>query len=554
MPNVQHSPGMQRPSREATRTSMEVEALLEPIKPSSGLSALEAAEDSPYRKSRGAQSKLINVATIEDTSDDPPRGRLSEEANQKTLEAIEAVQLALETKGIDPGTKERASTGLNFLWERIWELLALRARFEEAHGTATVRMEDVVDLSQETQEGAETRSGKKAKTMEPATGPPSSAEEAVREIIRFTPITSNVRINVPQRISIKRNAEYLLEEVNQLKKRCTEAKGKKWKRQGAGEGAPSCACSKDPKDREEERKRKEDERLAQAFREVANQAGYVPRGGGGSMLDPGNRTYARVAEGRGGYEATIEGVGKEQGPTEVIEMVKRAIRPETEGIRINSIYGTKKGMVRVTGPTREDAEKLCRAVEKTSGSTLKATIIKKSRPRVAIKFIDKETTDAQLLECLLKLNKAGERYRSKEEAAKEFCVKGCITNRRQPTTKLAIVEVTPRLRRELLNDWFHVGWHKARVEDHLSVLQCYRCFGIGHKQDRCNKRGQICGRCSEEGHTFRTCKADVARCTLCKTANMAKQQGSNENHEANHPQCPVIQRAINNIRNKIEYE
>ena len=229
MPNVQHSPGMQRPSREATRTSMEVEALLEPIKPSSGLSALEAAEDSPYRKSRGAQSKLINVATIEDTSDDPPRGRLSEEANQKTLEAIEAVQLALETKGIDPGTKERASTGLNFLWERIWELLALRARFEEAHGTATVRMEDVVDLSQETQEGAETRSGKKAKTMEPATGPPSSAEEAVREIIRFTPITSNVRINVPQRISIKRNAEYLLEEVNQLKKRCTEAKGKNGK-------------------------------------------------------------------------------------------------------------------------------------------------------------------------------------------------------------------------------------------------------------------------------------------------------------------------------------
>ena len=255
-----------------------------------------------------------------------------------------------------------------------------------------------------------------------------------------------------------------------------------------------------------------------------------------------------------GYEATIEGVGKGQRPSDMIKMIKSTIRPEREGIKINSIYGTKKGTVKVTGPTKEDTEKLCRAVEKTVGKQLRATITRKTRPRVAIKFIDRETTDEQLLECLMKLNKAGEKYKSKQEAVKDFVVRGCIVNKRQPGMKLAIVEVTPQLRKELLGDWFHVGWHKARVEDHLSVLQCYRCYGIGHKQDQCNRERPVCGRCAEEGHAFRDCRAEGARCALCKTANMARKDGKEEDHEANHPDCPTRHRALKNIQSRIEYD
>ena len=99
--------------------------------------------------------------------------------------------------------------------------------------------------------------------------------------------------------------------------------------------------------------------------------------------------------------------------------------------------------------------------------------------------------------------------------------------------------MTPQLRRELLKDWFHVGWHKARVEDHLSILQCYRCLGLGHKQNECRAKEQICGRCSEEGHTYRSCKVEKPRCVLCKTNNLARQNKQNEEHEVNHPGCPT---------------
>ena len=156
-------------------------------------------------------------------------------------------------------------------------------------------------------------------------------------------------------------------------------------------------------------------------------------------------------------EATIETVGKEQRSNEVIKIIKSTIRPEKEGIKINNIYGTKKGTIRVTGSTREDAERLCKAVAQTAGNKLRTTITRKSWPRVAIKFIERQMSDEQLLDCLIKQNKAGEKYGSNEEAAREFCVKGCITNRRQPSTKLAIVEVSPQLRRELLGEGFHVG-------------------------------------------------------------------------------------------------
>ena len=57
------------------------------------------------------------------------------------------------------------------------------------------------------------------------------------------------------------------------------------------------------------------------------------------------------------------------------------------------------------------------------GSQLKATVTRRNRPRVAIKFIEKVTTDDQLLDCLLKLNRAGERYTSRQEVARDFAVK-----------------------------------------------------------------------------------------------------------------------------------
>ena len=281
--------------------------------------------------------------------------------------------------------------------------------------------------------------GRKAKLMEPATTAPKSPEEAVKEIKRFTPLTSNIRINVPQTMSIKRDAEFLQAEISRLRKRCKEAEDKNTARKRTGEGASNGVGSRDRGGGEGDYKARENERLAQAFRELAGRMGYAPRGGGVLVHDTRGRTYASVTEGGKGHEATIEGVGKEQRSTEVIKLIKNTIRPENEGIKINNIYGTRRGTVKVTGSTKEDAERLCRVVEKAAGSELRATVTRENRPRVAIKFIDKETTDDQLLDCFLKLNRAGERYSSRQEAVRYFVVKGCVSNRRQSGTKLAIV-------------------------------------------------------------------------------------------------------------------
>ncbi|RFN45006.1 reverse transcriptase [Fusarium flagelliforme] len=64
--------------------------------------------------------------------------------------------------------------------------------------------------------------------------------------------------------------------------------------------------------------------------------------------------------------------------------------------------------------------------------------------------------------------------------------------------------------RRLLEDkYFHLGGESARTsvfEPRAGVVQCYNCWGLGHKAFVC-KETQRCGRCTERGHYHRQCEA-----------------------------------------------
>ena len=194
--------------------------------------------------------------------------RLGVASNQKLWEAIQAISVALECEAIDSGDRERAQEGLKTLWDRIKELMQA-GKQREALITTAERTEEDRDNSINSLEGTEGTENRdrKVKLMEPATGAPNSTEEAVNEIIKFTPITSNVRINVPQRMSIKRNAEYLQEEIDRLRRKCAEAVMYSERGQETGGGAVGHSARGGREESEAERRtRIENEKLAQAFR------------------------------------------------------------------------------------------------------------------------------------------------------------------------------------------------------------------------------------------------------------------------------------------------
>jgi hypothetical protein len=72
--------------------------------------------------------------------------------------------------------------------------------------------------------------------------------------------------------------------------------------------------------------------------------------------------------------------------------------------------------------------------------------------------------------------------------------------------------------RRLLEDrYFHLAGESARTsmfEPRAEVVQCYNCWGLGHKAFVC-KEAQRCGRCAERGHYHGQCESAEPVCVSC---------------------------------------
>jgi hypothetical protein len=72
--------------------------------------------------------------------------------------------------------------------------------------------------------------------------------------------------------------------------------------------------------------------------------------------------------------------------------------------------------------------------------------------------------------------------------------------------------------RRLLEDkYFHLAGESARTsmfEPRAQVVQCYNCWGLGHKAFIC-REAQRCGRCAEREHHHGQCEAAEPMCVSC---------------------------------------
>ena len=71
--------------------------------------------------------------------------------------------------------------------------------------------------------------------------------------------------------------------------------------------------------------------------------------------------------------------------------------------------------------------------------------------------------------------------------------------------------------RLLQGQYFHVAGESAYTriyEPRYGPVQCYQCQELGHKAHACTKT-QVCGKCAQEGHHHRDCRAEIPKCVLC---------------------------------------
>uniref|UniRef100_A0A1Y1L202 CCHC-type domain-containing protein n=1 Tax=Photinus pyralis TaxID=7054 RepID=A0A1Y1L202_PHOPY len=93
-----------------------------------------------------------------------------------------------------------------------------------------------------------------------------------------------------------------------------------------------------------------------------------------------------------------------------------------------------------------------------------------------------------------------------------------------PFVDIIFDEVRLEFRKEIC-----LGWSSHLVEDHLSILTCYKCWGFGHMSKHCREKEEMCGRCGKKGHRRQDCEANTP---MCDKYNISKNKTIlNTDHE-----------------------
>ena len=111
-----------------------------------------------------------------------------------------------------------------------------------------------------------------------------------------------------------------------------------------------------------------------------------------------------------------------------------------------------------------------------------------------------------------------------------------------------IIETKPEHRTSLVNRGkVNINWVVCRIDDHVSIFQCYKCYGFGHPAKDC-KNTACCGKCASE-HQTKTCNTDKFKCINCSTAKYTQL-----NHAATDKiRCPILRNKIDRKISSINY-
>lgn len=116
--------------------------------------------------------------------------------------------------------------------------------------------------------------------------------------------------------------------------------------------------------------------------------------------------------------------------------------------------------------------------------------------------------------------------------------------------KNLIIEVSPETRKKLLSQSrIYLGYESCRVEDYISILQCYKCFKFNHTAKNCTTDSPTCGHCADK-HDSRKCENK----TKLKCINCVKLGYIDTTHSAlDSRKCPIILKRMEELIRSIDY-
>jgi hypothetical protein len=125
-------------------------------------------------------------------------------------------------------------------------------------------------------------------------------------------------------------------------------------------------------------------------------------------------------------------------------------------------------------------------------------------PRVIVFRVDEEIAEGDLRESLMAHNSDLFEGWTVEEVKAEL--RPYFRQGRAREGVHWVLQVSPRIFQSFTGrGHLYLGLRSCRVSEHIGVVRCFKCQGLGHKGRSCGITVP-CGRCGMEGHHSSSCK------------------------------------------------
>lgn len=215
----------------------------------------------------------------------------------------------------------------------------------------------------------------------------------------------------------------------------------------------------------------------------------------------------------------------------VIRELKEKVDVAKIGIGINSIRETRKNKVVISCDSDRDRQRLGTVIREKTDLTVGLPVLRS--PQIRIIGVIPEFANEGIVDAIRKQNTrliegAGNDNRIRFVRA----LKG-----RNDSIRNVIIEVSPQVWTVMQGQKIRIGYQSVLAVDQSPILQCFNCFGFGHRAAVC-KASVRCAYCAE-GHDTRSCTGSgesslsLPCCVNCRDFGRAE-----HDHYAFNQACP----------------
>lgn len=230
-------------------------------------------------------------------------------------------------------------------------------------------------------------------------------------------------------------------------------------------------------------------------------------------------------------------------------LIEQNINPGKIKVGVSNIKYIKDGGVAISCEKKEDLISVSENIQKQLGAEYEVTIPEKKCPKIKIINVEEKLirNEKDFIENIVLQNTV-----TTPDSEKKISV---IKHYKGKLGKESVILEVDAKTYSILQkkEKLSIGWKSYRFFDHVNVIQCFKCYRLGHLAKECKSEVKVCPKCTED-HTADECQSQQVICTNCKYASLVlKVPNVDYNHTAYDKNCAAYRRIYRKLQQKINY-